>query len=76
MPRRPRVVVPGQPIHIIQRGINREPIFFANDDYWRYLHDLALSAKDNDCAVYAYVLMTNHVHIIATPVEEMGLAGT
>jgi putative transposase len=75
MPRRPRVVVPGQPLHIIQRGVNREPIFFASDDYWRYLHDLKLAMALNNCDVHAYVLMTNHVHIIATGHHAKSVAG-
>ena len=49
---------------MIQRGNNREPCFFAVEDYQRYLHDLQQAAKKNNVAVHAYVLMTNHVHLL------------
>jgi putative transposase len=67
MARLGRYFLPGQPLHIIQRGNNRQPIFFSGDDYRRYRDWLAEAARDNGCAVHAYVLMTNHVHILATP---------
>jgi len=73
MPRRARVVVPGVPVHIIQRGHDCQPVFFCDDDYWRYLHDLKLASGNSGCAVHAYVLMTNHVHIVATPNTETSL---
>lgn len=67
MPRRPRIKLAGMPQHIVQRGINREACFFADEDYHCYLHWLAKSAADWHCAVHAYVLMTNHVHLLVTP---------
>ncbi len=73
MPRRARVVVPGVPVHIIQRGHDCQPVFFCDDDYWRYLNDLKLASGNSGCAVHAYVLMTNHVHIVATPNTETSL---
>ena len=48
-------------------GINREPCFFAEEDYQCYLHWLQTSAADWRCAIHAYVLMTNHVHLLITP---------
>ena len=66
MPRRPRIKLTGVPLHIMQRGINREPCFFAEEDYHCYLHWLQKSAADWNCAVHAYVLMTNHVHLLIT----------
>jgi putative transposase len=54
-------------MHIIQRGNNRGPCFFADDDYQFYLHHLGLLAREYECAVHAYVLMTNHVHLLLTP---------
>jgi putative transposase len=67
MPRKPRFTLSGVPQHVIQRGNNREPCFYAEEDYWRYLHDLKEAATYNQAAIHAYVLMTNHVHILVTP---------
>jgi len=64
MPRRPRIKLAGVPQHIVQRGINREPCFFAEEDYHSYLHWLEKAAADWHCVVHAYVLMTNHVHLL------------
>ena len=60
MSRKPRFNLIGLPQHVIQRGNNREPCFYAEDDYYRYLHDIKEAADKNQCAVHAYVLMTNH----------------
>ena len=67
MPRRPRIKLAGIPQHIVQRGINREACFFAEEDYHCYLHWLMKSAADWRCTIHAYVLMTNHVHLLVTP---------
>jgi len=67
MPRRPRVHVDGVPLHIVQRGHNREPCFFGEEDYSSYLHWLGEALAEFDCALHAYVLMTNHVHLLLTP---------
>lgn len=70
--RLPRNVVPGQPLHIIQRGNNRQPIFFSRSDY-RYYHESLIAAADQyACDVHAYVFMTNHVHLLLTPTTEIG----
>ena len=74
MPRKPRFNLPGIPQHIIQRGNNREPCFYSAEDYCRYLDDLKKSASKNYCLVHAYVLMTNHVHILVTPLEENAIS--
>lgn len=66
MPRRPRVVLPGVPLHLIQRGNNRQACFYADDDYRFYLEWLETYAQDGGCAVHSYVLMTNHVHLLLT----------
>lgn len=72
MPRRPRLALAGIPVHVIQRGHNRDACFFAEQDYALYRDHLAeLSAKFG-CAVHAYVLMTNHVHLLLTPQEADG----
>ena len=67
MPRRARLNLTGQPLHIVQRGNNRAGCFFADEDYLFYLHWLAIYAKQYGCAVHAFVLMTNHVHLLLTP---------
>ena len=74
MPRRPRIQLAGMPMHLVQRGINREPCFFAEEDYHCYLHWLQTSAADWGCAIHAYVLMTNHVHLLITPQRADGPA--
>lgn len=71
MARMPRIVVPGQALHIIQRGNNRQPIFFSIVDYPIYLETLHQAAVTHGCAVHAYVLMTNHVHLLLTPEQKV-----
>ena len=67
MARKPRFNVVGNPQHIIQRGNNRQVTFFAEDDYRFYLECLEEAAKKYDGSIHAYVLMTNHVHLLMTP---------
>ena len=55
--------------HIIQRGNNRSACFYAEEDYRRYLDTLKEQADKHDCQIHAYVLMTNHVHLLVTPAE-------
>ncbi len=74
MPRRPRIKLAEVPQHVVQRGINREPCFFAEEDYHCYLHWLQKSAADWNCAIHAYVLMTNHVHLLVTSERPDGIA--
>jgi putative transposase len=69
MPRRPRLALSGIPWHIIQRGVNRSTCFFAEDDYLFYLHYLGEYSRNFGCDIHAYVLMTNHVHLLLTPKE-------
>lgn len=64
MPRRPRLALPGVPLHLIQRGNNRQACFFAEEDYRFYLEWVAENAGKTGCRVHAYVLMTNHVHLL------------
>ena len=61
MPRRPRLIMPDIPLHIIQRGNNRQPCFYADEDYLFYLEWLHEYSQSARCAIHAYVLMTNHV---------------
>ena len=70
MPRRARLAVPGIPWHIIQRGNNRNACFYAEEDYRFYLATLQEQAVQYGCAIHAYVLMTNHVHLLLTPAKE------
>jgi putative transposase len=67
MPRRPRIHLDGVPLHIVQRGHNREPCFFSEEDYCSYLYWLGEALGEAECALHAYVLMTNHVHLLLTP---------
>jgi len=69
MARLGRYFVAGQALHVIQRGNDRQRIFFAADDYLAYATWLAEAARDHGCAVHAYVLMTNHVHLLLTPAD-------
>ena len=70
MPRRARLTLSGIPWHIIQRGNNRSVCFHAEADYQFYLHTLHEFADKFGCAVHAYVLMTNHVHLLLTPARD------
>lgn len=67
MARLPRFTIPGQPQHIILRGNNRIETFCAEADYRFYLEKLQSACEKHGCAVHAYVLMTNHVHLLITP---------
>ncbi len=67
MPRRPRIIVPGNPLHIIQRGNNGQPCFLADEDYLFYQPWLEEHAKSSRCSAHAFVFMTNHVHLLLTP---------
>jgi putative transposase len=74
MPRLPRYVLPGHPQHVIQRGNNRSPIFVADEDYACFKHHLQEACAVHGCRVHAYVLMTNHVHLLMTPDNENSFA--
>ncbi len=74
MARMPRFNVPGYPQHVIHRGNNLAPCFFAEQDYRRYLDDLAESARKFGCHIHAYVLMTNHVHLLITPTTNFAIS--
>lgn len=74
MPRKPRFVVAGVPQHVIQRGHNREPCFYAAEDYQRYLDELKQAIETNGARLHAYVLMTNHVHLLVTPLSENSIS--
>lgn len=67
MPRPARLIVPGVAVHLIQRGNNRVACFRHDNDYLMYLAHLRQLAEKYECAVHAYCLMTNHVHLLITP---------
>jgi putative transposase len=66
MSRLPRYIIPGQPPHIIQRSNNRQAIF-ADEDYQFFRDALVDASVKHDLAIHAYVWMTNHIHLLATP---------
>lgn len=73
MPRQPRYFLPGYPQHIVIRGVNRQDTFFEPDDYERFKRTLGYAAEQYGCAMHGYVLMTNHVHMLATPNDEKSI---
>jgi putative transposase len=73
MPRVGRAVATGYPHHVVQRGNNRQAVFWEEDDRARYLSLLKKYAAKWDCPVMAYCLMTNHVHLLAKPGSEESL---
>lgn len=66
--------MPGIPVHAFQRGHNKAPVFFDDEDYLTYLRFLKAAADDLDCRLHAYVLMTNHVHLLVTPKTSDGIS--
>ncbi|MEZ5488831.1 MAG: transposase [Gammaproteobacteria bacterium] len=70
MPRRARLAIAGIPWHIIQRGNKRSACFYHEEDYRFYLAQLELQAMKFGCHAHAYCLMTNHVHLLVTPVKK------
>jgi putative transposase len=74
MPRIARIVVPAVPHHFTQRGNNRQQVFFGDADRRQYLAFLAEETAANGLDIWAYCLMTNHVHLIATPRDETAAA--
>ena len=73
MARLSRLALAGVPCHVIQRGNNRQVTFFADEDYAVYLDKLQDYADKYQVAVHAYVLMTNHVHLLVTPATKTEL---
>ncbi len=70
MPRTARIVVPNVPHHIVQRGHNKQTVFVSDNDYQYYLENLFEWKEKLHCAVYAWCLMTNHIHLIINPGED------
>ena len=67
MPRQPRFYYPGAVLHVVQRGNNRAPVFTCDADRGFYLDCLREASRAQNVAVHGYVLMTNHVHLLASP---------
>jgi len=76
MARLPRLVLPGYPYHVTQRGNRRQQTFFEDGDYALYLDLLGDAARRAAAEIWAYCLMPNHVHIIVVPSDEDGLRRT
>ena len=76
MPRKPRMYLPDVPCHVIQRGNNREASFYSEQDYQYYLECLYDASQRYGVLVHAYVLMTNHVHMLMTPVKKDSISLT
>ena len=72
MPRPPRQTVPGMPLHIVQRGNNRKKCFLRRRDFELYLDAMLESSEHYNVDIHAYVLMTNHVHLLVTPHDRTG----
>lgn len=71
MPRYPRLFLPDIPLHIVQRGHDRKPVFVEPADYQYYLDNLIEMKSELDIRVFGYCLMTNHVHLIVMPGERV-----
>ena len=76
MSRLPRLVIPGHPHHVTQRGNRRAQTFFEDNDYLLYQDLLAEAARKADAEIWAYCLMPNHIHVIIVPSDEDGLRRT
>jgi putative transposase len=73
MPRRARLVLPDVPLHVIQRGVNRQACFLDAQDSQRYLGYLRMCLSAAPCSLHAYVLMSNHVHLLLSTQEAVHL---
>jgi REP element-mobilizing transposase RayT len=62
-----RILLDGVPLHIVQRRLDREACFLGEDDYFSYLHWLGEALTEHDCSLHAYVLRSNHLHLLMTP---------
>ena len=73
MARIARIVVPGYPHHITQRGNRRQQTFFNDEDYQAYIELMSHWCREHAVVIWGYCLMPNHVHLIAVPADEDGL---
>ena len=74
MARLPRIVIPNQPLHIMHRGNNRQDIFQCEEDIFRIKEDIYYALEKSGCQLHAYVIMTNHLHLLITPENKVKLA--
>jgi putative transposase len=74
MPRKLRTYLPGVPCHVVQRGNDRKACFFQRDDYPFFLQCLGEACRRYGVSLHAYVLMTNHVHLLMTPSSAEGIS--
>lgn len=74
MARLPRIVIPNQPLHIMHRGNNRQDIFESEDDMLRIKEDIDHSLSKSSCHLHAYVIMSNHLHLLITPDDKVQLS--
>ena len=72
MARLPRIVIPHQPLHIMHRGNNRQNIFETDEDMQRIKADITAALSKSK--LHAYVIMTNHLHLLITPADKAQLA--
>ena len=70
MPKKPRMYLPGIPSQVVQRGNDRNPCFFEEDNYWFFLDCQGDACERYDVAIHAYVLTTNHIQLLMTPCTE------
>ena len=74
MPRKTRMYLPDIPVHVVQRGNNRDACFFCEDEYRYFLDRLREGLGRFGVALHAYALMTNHVHLLMTPRDTAGIS--
>jgi putative transposase len=74
MARLPRIVISNQPLHIMHRGNNRQDIFESEEDMIRIKEDIHYALEKSGCQLHAYVVMTNHLHLLITPESKEQLA--
>ena len=75
MPRQSRLLLPDVPVHLIQRGNSRQTCFFVDADRVAYLTWLEQFALEGGCRIHAYVLMTNHLHLLVSAGEVTAISG-
>ena len=74
MPRKPRFFLPDVPVHMIIRGNSRNAVFAESEDYYAYIRLLTEATKAHACSVHAYVLMTNHIHLLVSASEPTSIS--
>ena len=74
MPRKRRLFIPDLPQHVVQRGVDRQPVFFSDSDCARYLNTFGEYAERRNISLHAYCLMTNHAHLLVSATEQGALS--